>query len=64
MIVFMCVGLSQYREQRIKIPSTPRYARSVHGSDRGNITCTQHTSCAVAWMDVHIIVQIKTLRTL
>uniref|UniRef100_A0A671L468 Disks large homolog 5-like n=1 Tax=Sinocyclocheilus anshuiensis TaxID=1608454 RepID=A0A671L468_9TELE len=26
--------LSQYREQRIKIPSTPRYARSAHGSDR------------------------------
>uniref|UniRef100_A0A8C2GNN1 Discs large MAGUK scaffold protein 5 n=1 Tax=Cyprinus carpio TaxID=7962 RepID=A0A8C2GNN1_CYPCA len=33
--VFVSVGLSQYHEQRIKIPSTPRYARSAHGSDRG-----------------------------
>lgn len=36
-------GLSQYREQRIKIPSTPRYARSVHGSDRGSLS---HSDCS------------------
>uniref|UniRef100_A0AAR2LFY8 Discs, large homolog 5b (Drosophila), tandem duplicate 1 n=1 Tax=Pygocentrus nattereri TaxID=42514 RepID=A0AAR2LFY8_PYGNA len=28
-------GLSQYRTERIKIPSTPRYTRSTQGSDRG-----------------------------
>ncbi|XP_016144430.1 disks large homolog 5-like [Sinocyclocheilus grahami] len=36
-------GLSQYREQRIKIPSTPRYARSAHGSDRGSLS---HSDCS------------------
>ncbi|TRY68112.1 hypothetical protein DNTS_023810 [Danionella cerebrum] len=36
-------GLSQFREQRIKIPSTPRYARSVHGSDRGSLS---HSDCS------------------
>ncbi|XP_056326070.1 disks large homolog 5-like isoform X2 [Danio aesculapii] len=36
-------GLSQYREQRIKIPSTPRYARSVQGSDRGSLS---HSDCS------------------
>ncbi|KTG04613.1 hypothetical protein cypCar_00026080, partial [Cyprinus carpio] len=35
--------LSQYREQRIKIPSTPRYARSAHGSDRGSLS---HSDCS------------------
>ncbi|XP_067286358.1 disks large homolog 5 isoform X2 [Pseudorasbora parva] len=34
------LGLSQYREQRIKIPSTPRYARSV---DRGSLS---HSDCS------------------
>ncbi|XP_049320462.1 disks large homolog 5 isoform X1 [Astyanax mexicanus] len=29
-------GLSQYRTERIKIPSTPRYTRSTQGSDRGS----------------------------
>ncbi|XP_077086988.1 disks large homolog 5 isoform X1 [Siphateles boraxobius] len=37
------LGLSQYREQRIKIPSTPRYARSGHGSDRGSLS---HSDCS------------------
>uniref|UniRef100_A0A672Q2V2 Discs large MAGUK scaffold protein 5 n=1 Tax=Sinocyclocheilus grahami TaxID=75366 RepID=A0A672Q2V2_SINGR len=36
-------GLSQYREQRIKIPATPRYARSAHGSDRGSLS---HSDCS------------------
>uniref|UniRef100_A0A673H7R3 Disks large homolog 5-like n=1 Tax=Sinocyclocheilus rhinocerous TaxID=307959 RepID=A0A673H7R3_9TELE len=36
-------SLSQYREQRIKIPSTPRYARSAHGSDRGSLS---HSDCS------------------
>lgn len=27
----------QYRAERIKIPSTPRYLRSMLGSDRGNV---------------------------
>uniref|UniRef100_A0A8C2AL96 Discs large MAGUK scaffold protein 5 n=1 Tax=Cyprinus carpio TaxID=7962 RepID=A0A8C2AL96_CYPCA len=36
-------GLSQYHEQRIKIPSTPRYARSAHGSDRGSLS---HSDCS------------------
>ncbi len=58
--VFVSIGLSQYREQRIKIPSTPRYSRSAHGSDRGaDLSDLHHTSCAVTWvMDVQIIVQI------
>ncbi|KAL7856474.1 hypothetical protein SRHO_G00153730 [Serrasalmus rhombeus] len=30
------VCLSQYRTERIKIPSTPRYTRSTQGSDRGS----------------------------
>ncbi|XP_036427808.1 LOW QUALITY PROTEIN: disks large homolog 5-like [Colossoma macropomum] len=29
-------GLSQYRTERIKIPSTPRYTRSTQGSDKGS----------------------------
>uniref|UniRef100_A0A671RK68 Calcium-activated potassium channel subunit alpha-1-like n=1 Tax=Sinocyclocheilus anshuiensis TaxID=1608454 RepID=A0A671RK68_9TELE len=37
------LSLSQYREQRIKIPSTPRYARSAHGSDRGSLS---HSDCS------------------
>ncbi|XP_026131794.1 disks large homolog 5 isoform X1 [Carassius auratus] len=36
-------GLFQYREQRIKIPSTPRYARSAHSSDRGSLS---HSDCS------------------
>ncbi|XP_051529533.1 disks large homolog 5-like isoform X2 [Myxocyprinus asiaticus] len=36
-------GLSRYQEQRIKIPSTPRYARSVQGSDRGSLS---HSDCS------------------
>lgn len=30
----------QYRTERIKIPLTPRYPRSVMGSDRGNFICS------------------------
>uniref|UniRef100_A0A672PVS3 Discs large MAGUK scaffold protein 5 n=1 Tax=Sinocyclocheilus grahami TaxID=75366 RepID=A0A672PVS3_SINGR len=41
--VFVSIGLSQYREQRIKIPATPRYARSAHGSDRGSLS---HSDCS------------------
>lgn len=36
----LCPGSSsnvQYRAERIKIPSTPRYLRSMLGSDRGNV---------------------------
>ncbi|XP_051968921.1 disks large homolog 5-like isoform X2 [Xyrauchen texanus] len=36
-------GLSRYQEQRIKIPTTPRYARSVQGSDRGSLS---HSDCS------------------
>ncbi|KAL7890101.1 hypothetical protein AOLI_G00023590 [Acnodon oligacanthus] len=33
----------QYRTERIKIPSTPRYPRSVLGSDRGSLS---HSECS------------------
>uniref|UniRef100_A0A8C6UIL0 Discs, large homolog 5a (Drosophila) n=1 Tax=Neogobius melanostomus TaxID=47308 RepID=A0A8C6UIL0_9GOBI len=39
------VSTGQYRTERIKIPSTPRYPRSVLGSDRGKIV-TSETKCS------------------
>ncbi|XP_030627570.1 disks large homolog 5a [Chanos chanos] len=34
----------QYRTERIKIPSTPRYPRSVMGSDRGSLSVSECSS--------------------
>ncbi|XP_030629771.1 disks large homolog 5 isoform X2 [Chanos chanos] len=34
---------SQYRTERIKIPSTPRYVRSAQGSERGSLS---HSDCS------------------
>lgn len=44
--VILKIGSSsnlQYRTERIKIPLTPRYPRSVMGSDRGNFICSIFT---------------------
>uniref|UniRef100_A0A8C6UR41 Discs, large homolog 5a (Drosophila) n=1 Tax=Neogobius melanostomus TaxID=47308 RepID=A0A8C6UR41_9GOBI len=38
------VSTGQYRTERIKIPSTPRYPRSVLGSDRGKIVTSETKS--------------------
>lgn len=55
--VFVSIGLSQYREQRIKIPSTPRYTRPAHGSERGADLSDLHHSFPELVMDVQTVFQ-------